>query len=275
MRSDIDARGFRNYFQEALRSSLTKLQLEYLDILYLYGPSRAEVLGNAMVKDVLLECRRQGMTRFIGVSFHENEPAMIRGAVEQKIYDVVLTAYNFRQPHRREIEQAIGEAAAAGVGVIAMKTMAGAYWDAGRKVPINSRAALKWVLQNENVHTTIPGVSSYEQLAMNVSVMRDPRLTPQEQSDLRQGEEKKLSGLYCAQCGMCRAQCRYHLEIPTAMRAYMYAHGYRKPDMAQELLASRGGDAFACRQCASRAVTCTMGFSVAERMRDVVHMVSC
>ncbi len=36
-----------------------------------------------------------------------------------------------------------------------MKTMAGAYWDREKTKPINGVAALKWVLQNENIHTTV------------------------------------------------------------------------------------------------------------------------
>ena len=76
----------------------------------------------------------------MGVSTHQNEPAVIRAAVEEKIYDVILTAYNFRQPHWKEVKQAIAYAAQEGLGIVGMKVLAGAYWDRERKQPINAKA---------------------------------------------------------------------------------------------------------------------------------------
>ena len=56
------------------------------------------------------------------------------------------------------MKEAIARAAKAGVGIIAMKTQAGGYkTDALGKVSPH-QAALKWVLQDTNVATTIPGM---------------------------------------------------------------------------------------------------------------------
>lgn len=82
--------------------------------------------------------KQQGKTRFIGVTTHSNEPDVIRAAVESGVWDVVLTSYNFRQAHRTEVRAAIGEAAAAGVGVVVMKTQAGVCWNRTRVVRIDS-----------------------------------------------------------------------------------------------------------------------------------------
>ena len=38
-----------------------------------------------------------------------------------------------------------------------MKTMAGGFFDRDRTKPINCKAALKFVLQDENITTAIPG----------------------------------------------------------------------------------------------------------------------
>ena len=70
---------------------------------------------------------------------------------------------------------------------------------------INMKAALKWVLADENVHTTIPAFASYEELQEDLEVMRDPVLTPEERRDLKLGDEQQLAGLYCQQCSSCRA----------------------------------------------------------------------
>lgn len=263
---------FRTYFLEQLETRLKLLQMDYLDILYLYAVAKPGVLGNTMLKDLLLEIKQQGKVRFVGASFHHEEPAMIRACIEQKIYDVVLTAYNFRQPHWKEVKTAIAEAAAAGLGVVAMKLMAGVYWDKERKNLINPRAAIKWVLQDENVHTTIPGMKTFDQLELNMSLMPDLTLTPEERKDLKLGERMGLNGLYCAQCGVCRSQCRNRLDIPTAMRGYMYAYGYQNPSLAKSTLQHLSAEQLVCRECNRCAVSCSMGFDVATKLKEIVRI---
>ena len=71
--------------------------------------------------------------------------------------------------------------------MVAMKTQAGVYWDRARRRKINMTAALKWVLQDENVHTTIPAPSNFNELREDIAVMQDPNLTPEEQRDLKLG----------------------------------------------------------------------------------------
>lgn len=265
----IPAAGLREYFLGALAGCLKRLQTNYVDILYLYGVSNPEVVGDIKVTDLLQEIKSQGPVRFLGVSFHQNEPAMIRACITHKIYDVVLTSYNFRQPHRAEIKQAIAEAARAGLGIVAMKTMAGVYWDKERKLPINTTAALKWALQDENVHTTVPGIKTFDQLEQNLAVMGNLKLTPEERQELKLGERMGLNGLYCAQCGRCRSGCRYGLNIPAAMRSYMYAYGYANPLQAKSTLLEAAIEDVVCRGCDRCSVVCPMGFDVQAKMKAI------
>jgi predicted aldo/keto reductase-like oxidoreductase len=190
---------------ESIEGSLQRLKLEFVDIYYLLS----------------------GKTRFVGIGTHSNEPEVIRAAAESGFWDVVLTAYNFRQAHREDIRGAVRKAADAGLGVVAMKTQAGVFWDRTRLRKINMKAALKWVLQDENVHTTIPAFSNYEEMREDLSVMEDLNLTPKENRDLKLGTGLGLTGLFCQQCRQCQAQCPAGLEIPGLMRAYMYAFGHK------------------------------------------------
>ena len=269
---NISSAQFKAYFHNALDTSLKHLQLDYLDILYLYGPNNPDLIGLQLVKDVMLEVKEERKASFLGVSFHQNEPAMIQASVDEKIYDVILTSYNFRQPHKEEVKKAIAYAAKAGLGVVAMKTMAGVYWDKERKHPINAKAALKWILQDENVHTTIPGISTFDQLELDISVMEDLTLTPKEREDLKLGQKTGMSGLYCAQCGRCRLQCRYNLDIPTMMRSYMYAYGYKNPAKAKETLQFLDLSNLACNRCTTCHVQCTMEFDVRNKVIDIARI---
>jgi len=259
-------------FQQ-LETSLQRLGVEYVDILYLHDVVKGESARFAPLLEALQKAKAQGKTKFIGVSTHTNEPEVINAVVDAKVYDVVLAAYNFRQPHRAEVEAAIARAAKAGVGVVAMKTQAGGFWDRERQEPVNHKAALKWALGNENVTTAIPNFPTFDQLELDLSVMEGLTLTAAEKKDLKLGEPKKTAGLYCAQCRRCVEQCRHHLELPAMMRSYMYAYGYR--DLAKAKNAVRNLDLtpLVCETCGSCTVTdCTMGFDVKGKALDIARI---
>ncbi|MDH4270356.1 MAG: aldo/keto reductase [Candidatus Aminicenantes bacterium] len=255
---------------QMLDISLKRLGLEYVDILHLKEPaSRADVLRPSMLK-ALETAKKDGKIRFIGISAHSNEPEVIRAAVEGRIYDVVLTPYNFQMDKREDLKGAIAEAAAAGLGVIAMKTQAGAYWDKERTKPINMKAALKWALMNPNIHTAIPGMASFDQLAEDLSVMENLELSDQERRDLIAPGE--LAGLFCQQCGSCLAQCPNSLPIPDLMRSYMYAYGYRNLGAAHDLIGSLDLPGEICDRCEVCLVRCAKDFDIPARVQDILRL---
>jgi predicted aldo/keto reductase-like oxidoreductase len=257
---------------QSIEGSLRRLKLEYVDIYYLCSISSPETARHEPYMRAFEKLKKSGKTRFVGIGTHSNEPALIRAAAESGFWDVVLTSYNFRQTHRQDIHDALSQAADAGLGVVAMKTQAGVYWDRARQNMINMKAALKWVLQDKNVHTTIPAFSNFEEMEEDLSVMEDLNLTPEEERDLRLGEELGLAGLFCQQCRQCVAQCPAGLEIPGLMRAYMYAFGHKKPNKAQETLRGFDSAALACRDCDACTVRCALGFDVRSRALELADM---
>lgn len=254
-------------FIETFDISMQRLQLEYVDILYLHGPSSREAVLNENHLAALMKLRKQGRTRFIGVTTHSNEAEVVRAAVESREYDIVCPAYNFRMENLPDIKLAIKEAAEAGLGVIAMKTMAGAYWDRERQEPINTSAALKYALQNENIHTSIPGVTAFHELEENFKVNTDIGMTNEEIQDLRL--EQALGGMYCFGCEACLGQCPENLPVPDIMRSYMYAHGYRDLSLARSTMDSLALAGNICGSCGSCKVNCAQGFDIASKIRDI------
>jgi predicted aldo/keto reductase-like oxidoreductase len=256
-------------FINKVEISLKRLKTDYVDILYLHSVKSKEAALNEMVFKAMQKLKKDGKIRFIGISTHRNEPEVITAAVESKIYEVILTAYNFRQRNSQELEKALERAANSGLGIVAMKTQAGVFWDKERKNPINMKAALKWALQNENIHTSIPGFTTFDQLETDISVMENLILTPQEKTDLRVGQKETLTGLYCQQCGQCSLQCPNNLDIPKIMRGYMYGYGYKNLLMAKETMESLKYSSISCSDCQVCNVTCTMGFDIKEKILDI------
>ena len=256
-------RFIKGTFGEQLDTSLKSLGLEYVDILYNHNITGREAALSEPVLKVMEMAKKVGKTRFVGVSTHSNEPEVIQAAIDSKLYDLILTSYNFRQKHYRQVRETIAKAAQAGLGIVAMKVMGGAN-------AVNAGAALKWVLQDPNVHTIISGFTTFDQMNLDLLVMENPTLTDSEKKDLQM--EASLPGLYCQGCGQCLKQCLAKLPIPELMRAYMYAYGYRQPALAQHVVASLDLPAQVCADCSSCPVLCLNRWNVAGKIREVVRL---
>jgi predicted aldo/keto reductase-like oxidoreductase len=266
----MDAAGIEKTFLDRFDECLTRLGLDHVEVLYIHNNTDPAHVRNEAVLGAIQKAKRAGKARFIGITTHGNEPAVIRAAIEMKVFDVILTSYNFKQGHREEVRKAVAEAAAAGIGIVAMKTQAGVYWDREKTQIIDMRAALKWVLSDPNVTTAVPGFTTFDQLKEDWSVVNDITLTPEDLRSLRLGEP--AAGLYCQQCRQCVPGCPKGLPIPDLMRSYMYAYGYRNLQAAHELVASLGVEAEPCGSCGSCTAVCAQGFDVANRVRDISRL---
>ena len=258
-------------FLDRLDTSLKRLKMDYVDILYVHDVSSKEAAFFPAMLEAVQEAKKSGKARHVGMSTHRNEPEVIQAAIDSGVYEVVLTSINFKQDHYDKVTAAIAKAAKAGIGIVAMKTMAGGFHDKERTKPINCKAALKFVLQDENVTTAIPGNTNFDHLAINVSVNTDLDLTEEERTSLAFG--KSESGLYCQGCEQCVPDCPRGLPIPDLMRAYMYTYGYRQPQMAQSLLKSIDIRNNPCSDCGTCTSVCAKGFNVAEKIADVTRVI--
>ncbi len=259
--------------RDSIEGSLQRLNLDCIDIYYLGGIKHKEIAEYEPYLEILKDYKRAGKLRFLGVTTHANEPEIIRTATDSGIYDVILTAYNFRKTNREEIKKAVAYAAGKGMGIIAMKTQAGVYWDRKEKTKmINMKAALKWALQDENIHTAIPSFKNSDQLYEALSIMENLALTPQEKADLELNQGESSTGLFCSQCEECIPQCPAGLDIPTLMRGYMYAYGYKSPAKARKTLDSIDLSSVPCMNCESCSVICSSGFDVKKKVTDIVRI---
>jgi hypothetical protein len=259
-------------FLGRLDISLNRLGLDYVDILYHHNVWKKEAAWYEPIMKALEKAKKDGKVRFAGISTHRNEPEVIQAAIDSKFYEVVLTAYNFRQKHQEEVKKAIANAAEAGLGVVGMKAMGGSprsLYGQGRE-PEDAQAALKWVLQDTHVHTIIAGFTTFDELETDIRIMQDMTLTEAEKAHLQKAIS--MTSLYCQGCEKCLASCRQNLPIPDLMRAYMYLYGYRNLGAAQDLVSSLRLPAKVCGDCGFCPVQCVSGFPVSSRIRDVVRL---
>jgi predicted aldo/keto reductase-like oxidoreductase len=257
-------------FLSDAEESLQRLQMDRVDILYHHMPSTRQAALYEPILEGLAEAKEKGITRFIGFSTHRNEVEVIEAAIESGMIDVILTAINFRQEHYPQLKETIAKATAAGIGIIGMKSLAGGYIDQEKQKPVNAKAALKWVLQDPNVTTLIPGFTTFDQLETDLEVMTDITLTDDEAKSLElTGNE---IGFYCQGCQICACSCPKNLPVPDLMRAYMYAYGYRNLEKARSLLSDHGIKNDPCSDCKTCTVRCAKNFPVAEKIKMVSRL---
>jgi len=181
----------RSYAKDAralaadLDSSLEALGVSQIDLWYIGNKNDSSEVTDEML-DVQRKAQEAGKIRFRALSTHVPS-RMIDLILNRAKFDVVQIPYNFAMGTPRDplkipassLDAALGQLAAAGVGVVAMKVMAGGY--GGRKPndplygtyqkPGAHGAALRWALRDPRVQTTSVRMVDVEQLEENVRAM--------------------------------------------------------------------------------------------------------
>jgi predicted aldo/keto reductase-like oxidoreductase len=260
-------------FDEQLALSLKRLRTDHVDILYLHSCEGPLMPTYEPMMKVFSKAKESGKARFIGITTHASEPEVIRSAAEAGVWDVILTAYNFMQHHKEEVRKAIQYAADKGLGIIAMKSQGGVALNREKPVQVNHRAALKWVLSDKNVCTTVPGITAFEQMDLDFSVMQNLALSDEEKRDLTMASLLQ-DPLYCQQCGSCISGCIQKVQIPTLMRAFMYAEGYGNLIQAEATLGELSGEPGlnACGNCVACSALCPFGINIRARLHALMAM---
>jgi predicted aldo/keto reductase-like oxidoreductase len=182
-----------------------------------------------------------------------------------------MIAYNFKTINKECLNRSIEKAIKTGIGIVAMKTTAGAFRKKSGP-PLNTDAALKWVLQNEKISSVVSGMSSLEELHKNLSMIQNLKMSDQEINDLTLAESDSWHGLYCQQCKKCIPQCSHNLDIPTIMRSYMYAYGYKNTAQAWHTIAGVDITDKSCEQCTTCNISCTEGFDIKNKILDISRL---
>jgi hypothetical protein len=251
-----------------LEESLKQLETDHVDIWYLHGKKAA-----AEITDELLDAQRvakeQGKIRFAGVSCHSGHAEVIPAAIEKKM-DVVLVTYNFTMADRNDaLMKSLHDA---GVGVVAMKVMAGGRGPeaVALREKLASKggmlSALKWTLRNPFVHTTIPSTTDMAQLDENLRAMAAPWTPADEQKLVARLEQIRTD--YCSMCGRCEGTCPKGLPVADVLRYLTYAEGYGQFGLGREhfLALPAAQRDVRCGDCAECAVRCPQGVEVARRL---------
>jgi hypothetical protein len=254
-----------------LDTSLRELKTDYVDVWYFHDRPAPEKITDGMIEAQRI-AKQQGKIRFSGLSFHANQQQMLPWMAKNGVFDVVMTGYNFAMD--ASMDEAIAIAAKAGIGFVAMKTMAGGFRFQKPSSPLYAKlkqdgvhvSALRWALHRPNVHTTVPGICDMDQLDDAIRAASEV-FSPADEKTLA-AHLDKISPLYCRMCGQCEGKCQKGLPVADMLRYLTYADGYRQFAMARKSFQQLPAEhqAVRCGDCPQCTVACPHGVKVSDRM---------
>ena len=198
------------YLTQAIEGSLKRLQTDYLDLFQLHNPPLT-VIEQDEVFDVLGRLKEQGKIRFYGISCRSIDEA----APSMRWADVSTIQIPVSLVEQRAIGDVFPQAEQRGVGIIARQPLASGFLArSAEDVEIDlttidehqaeqqlaaartyqflsngsrtlAEAALRFVLQQEEVAVTLVGTSNPHHLQSNLAVLNTSPLTEEEIAAVR------------------------------------------------------------------------------------------
>jgi predicted aldo/keto reductase-like oxidoreductase len=247
--------------------SLKTLQMDYVDIWHLHSRDTPDTITDESVEACEM-LKKQGKTRFIGVSTHAVHQVADR-ILDIGKFDVVQTTYSYAIGGAPLRQQAISKLYAAGIGMVAMKVIIAVAGFVPRDVELPEEgplAALKWVLLNPAISTTVPYVKNVAELEMNVRAMKES-YTRQDENMLYT-RNQDIHPFYCRMCYECKGKCPNGVPVTDELRFLAYNDFGGDFHQAQENFRAlpKEVQSVRCTDCSSCAVQCPNGVDVQNRL---------
>lgn len=271
-----DAQGVR----AKLERSLKRLRTDWIDLLFFHDVrgSEYEKIFQIGGMEELEKAQQEGKIRAIGISIHGSFTLM-RQAIECGAFAALMVAYSALDEDRLTAEL-LPLAAAKGVGLIAMKPLAGgrlgdlpsAGWDKKLfKGESPAQIALRYVISNPYITCSIPGMMSLLELEENWQVGQRPR-------DLSLAELKKFMEIaatagkgFCRNCGYC-LPCPEGIPIPDILRFENYYLHYGLKDWAKYQYKALKINALSCSNCELCLSRCPFGVPIPSGLK-IAHQI--
>jgi len=288
-------------FIEAVNGSLSRLNTDYLDICFVHAIGEGTSLFSAALKRIpgikpsektkrqekkrLLDenllsavetLKKAGKIRSLGVSSHGPFflEDLLMTAITSGYYDLIMMAFNFMKFPK--IPTLLHEAGKRKVGVVAMKTLAGAKaMDLSPKDDIFEHAAFKWTLKQKGVNGLVVTIKTTDQLDLYVKAS-GKKFSASDQALLDQ-YKKLYTAKYCRTgCGECLDSCRSNVNIASILRYQMYFQDYGMEKKAIKRYSSLKQKAGVCNSCIDLPCeqACPYGLPVSSMLQTAHNQLS-
>jgi predicted aldo/keto reductase-like oxidoreductase len=278
---------------ETLEGSLRRLRTDRIDVYFNHAVNDPKRLQNDEWLEFATRAKQQGKIRFTGMSGHGGRLVeCLDLAAREKLFDVVLVAFNFGQDpafyqrftgsfdfvaRQPELPRTLRTLREAGVGVIAMKTLRGArlndmrpYEGAGATF---AQAAFRWIFSTGLADALVVTMNSPAQVDEYLGASGGTQPHPADAGLLRRYARRSAATQCRYGCSECTGACPAGVSIPDALRARMYAFDYEDPELARAALPEAGPLA-ACLGCDGSpcASACPHGVTIPALTKQVAAL---
>lgn len=233
----------KNALLEGLHTSLRNMKTDYVDILQLHNP---ENLPDPDDPDGLyaglLEAKKLGKTRFIGITSHSIHKAL--KAAETGLYDTIQFPLNALSSD--EDLKLIEVCRERDIGLIAMKALSGGLLS-------DASVAFAFLRQFENV-VPIWGIQKMKELDEFLGFERNPPTLNDDMWKQIEKDRMELAGEFCRGCGYCMP-CPAGIYIRDAARISLLLGRAPYQPFIQESYREKMdliNDCIDCGQCRSK-----------------------
>ncbi len=267
-----------------LEDSLRLLDIDTIDVYNMHGVNRKkwDQFIQPHIFGWLDKARSQGLIKHVCCSFHD-EPDMLDTVIDSGQIEVVTVQYNLLD---RRLEPQIARAHEAGIGVVVMGPVGGGRLGVTspvleKLIPGVERVpelALRFVLSNPHVSTTISGMQNLQMVEENLATCADQVILSE--SDRQAIEDhlarmQDMAKLYCTGCGYC-LPCPQDVAIPKVFERYNLGRVYGLWEQAQKLYDrigtnkwDTGSKADACVDCGVCEDKCPQNIPIRAQLKEV------
>ena len=188
-----------------IERSLVRMKTDYLDLVQVhyvnYVDEYKKIMGENGAYEAVLEAKKEGKVRFIGISGHR--PDLLTRWVSKGQFDQVLFHLSLVQPFA--LQELIPMTKKLGMARTAMKPLSGGFVQ-----PVDKAIRYPYT---QDVNTIISGMISVEQVKENIKAMDIP-VSNEEKAELEQ-LASELGAHNCRRCNYC--SCPLEISIPDVM----------------------------------------------------------
>lgn len=243
-----------------LEISLNNLKTDYIDLYQFHNVRTQEdydkILGAGGAYEALEEAKKEGKVGHIGITSHSLD--MLKVAVESGKFETIMYPYNVVETQGYDLFTRAHEL---NIGVIAMKPMAGGNLT-------NGTTALKFIVENKNITSAIPGMASIEEVEENAEVGNNFVPLTYEEREEALKVAKELGTEFCRRCGYC-APCTVGIDIPAIIVLKNYKEHYDLASWAEERYFATKARAKDCIECGKCEKRCPYNLPIRKIMKSI------
>ena len=240
--------------------SLKNLRTDYIDLYQCHNPNvdqLKQIIGEGGALEALLEAKEAGKIGHIGLTAHSLE--VFELALELPWVETIMFPYNIVETQGTDL---IAKCTEKNIGFIDMKPLAGGALE-------DAALALRYVLANDHVTLTIPGMAEISELDQNLSAAENTAPLSADEYSKIESVRAALGTNFCRRCNYC-APCTVGINIPSVILFEGYLSRYGLGEWAKERYATLSAKASDCIECGVCETRCPYNLPIRQMLKNVV-----